>query len=113
MKNSRYYQTLICMVGISLLFSSSLYGNEMNNIDPETSLENHINNTENHVVEVSGIVLDAATKKPLAGVRVQPYNNRRFSALTNENGEFTIKVPDYTTSQIGRASCRERVLRLV
>ena len=70
----------------------------MNNIDPETSLENHINNTENHVVEVSGIVLDAATKKPLAGVRVQPYNNRRFSALTNENGEFTIKVPDYTTS---------------
>ncbi len=48
--------------------------------------------------EVSGVVYDAATKKPLAGVRVQALNNKLYTALTDDNGEYTIKVPDFVTS---------------
>ncbi len=42
---------------------------------------------------VSGVVYDGATKKPLAGVKVQALNNRFYSAITEDDGSYTIKVP--------------------
>nr|WP_294873596.1 SusC/RagA family TonB-linked outer membrane protein [Prevotella sp.] len=50
------------------------------------------------MIEVSGTVLDAATGKPLSGVQVQALGNERYAAMTNEQGTFTIKVPNFTTS---------------
>lgn len=41
----------------------------------------------------TGVVLDAATKKPLAGINISIFE---FSAaITDDKGAFTIKVPDY------------------
>ncbi len=48
--------------------------------------------------EISGFVYDAATKAPLAGVRIQALNNRFYTALTDETGAYTIKVPEFVTS---------------
>ena len=48
--------------------------------------------------QISGRVFDAATKAPLAGVRVQALNNRYYTALTDDNGAYTIKVPEFVTS---------------
>lgn len=48
--------------------------------------------------DVSGQVFDAATKKPLAGIRVQALNNRLYTAITNEEGKYTISVPVFVTS---------------
>ncbi len=48
--------------------------------------------------EVSGCVRDAATNNPIAGVRVQALNNRLYTAITDEKGLYTIKVPDFVTS---------------
>ena len=48
--------------------------------------------------EVKGVVIDAATKAPLAGVQVQTLNDNRFTAMTNAQGEFTISVPTFATS---------------
>lgn len=48
--------------------------------------------------EVSGFVCDAATGAPLAGVTVQALDNRLYTALTDDNGAYTIKVPDFVTS---------------
>lgn len=50
------------------------------------------------MMEVSGLVVDAATNKPLAGVQVQTLGDNRFAAMTNEDGTFTIKVPTFATS---------------
>ena len=47
---------------------------------------------------ITGKVTDAATRAPLAGVRVQSYGNDRYTAMTGEDGTYTIKVPDYVTS---------------
>ena len=47
---------------------------------------------------VTGRVLDAGTGQPLAGVYVEAYGNSRYSAMTDENGEYQVSVPDYTTS---------------
>jgi len=48
--------------------------------------------------EVSGNVYDAATKQPLAGVRVQALGNTRYTAMTDGDGAYTIKVPVFTTT---------------
>lgn len=54
--------------------------------------------TKYEMRKVSGHVYDAATKAPLAGVRVQALNNRYYTALTDDNGAYTIEVPEYVTS---------------
>ena len=52
----------------------------------------------NPTVNVQGIVVDDATKLPLAGVRVQALGDKRYVAMTDDEGKFTIKVPTFTTS---------------
>ena len=50
--------------------------------------------------EVTGKVVDAVTGEPLTGARVQSYNNTYYSAMADEDGTFTIKVPDFVTSLV-------------
>ena len=47
---------------------------------------------------VTGQVVDAATQKPLVGVIVAAYDNDKYSAMTDEEGRYTLKVPDYVSS---------------
>ena len=48
--------------------------------------------------EICGRVFDAATHKPASGVQVKVYNELYYSAMTDEDGQYFIKVPDYATS---------------
>ena len=47
---------------------------------------------------ISGYVYDAATKEPMDGARVQAYNNRRYSVMTDEKGMYTMQVPVFVQS---------------
>lgn len=47
---------------------------------------------------VSGKVIDAATGEGLGGVRVQALNNKYYTAMTDEDGSYTISVPKFVTS---------------
>ena len=49
-------------------------------------------------VEVKGQCVDAATKKPLAGVMIQALNDKNYTAMTEEDGTFVIKVPTFATA---------------
>ena len=48
--------------------------------------------------EVTGVVYDAATRKPLSGVRVQALNNCYYTAMTDEQGAYKISVPEHVTA---------------
>lgn len=48
--------------------------------------------------EVSGHVYDAATKEPMGGVRIQALGERRYTAMTDGKGAYTVKVPSYVTA---------------
>jgi TonB-linked SusC/RagA family outer membrane protein len=48
--------------------------------------------------EISGVVTDAATGSPMAGVYVKAYNLEKYSAMTDAQGAYLIRVPDYVTS---------------
>lgn len=47
---------------------------------------------------VGGTVTDAATGRPLAGVIVEAYGNHKYTSMTDEAGNFQLKVPDYVNS---------------
>ena len=49
-------------------------------------------------MEVKGSCVDAVTKKPLAGMMIQALGDANYTAMTDENGEFTIKVPTFATA---------------
>lgn len=53
---------------------------------------------QDHFKTVKGQVVDAATQKPLAGVIVAAYGNDKYSAMTDEQGRYTLNVPDYVSS---------------
>ncbi|MBP3774049.1 MAG: SusC/RagA family TonB-linked outer membrane protein [Bacteroidaceae bacterium] len=48
--------------------------------------------------EVSGRILDAATKNPISGVRVQALADARYSTMTEEDGRYKLSVPVFTTA---------------
>ena len=45
-----------------------------------------------------GVVTDQATGVPLVGVQLKSLGNDRYTAMTEEDGTFVIKVPTFTTS---------------
>ena len=49
-------------------------------------------------MEVKGVCIDAATKAPLAGIMVKALGDDNYTAMTDDNGEFVIKVPTFTTA---------------
>ena len=49
------------------------------------------------MVTVSGVAYDAATRTPLAGVRVVAHGNSKDSVMTNETGSYTLNVPEFVT----------------
>ena len=52
----------------------------------------------NPTINVQGVVIDDATKSPVAGVRLQVLNDNRYAAMTDAEGKFTIKVPTFATA---------------
>lgn len=48
--------------------------------------------------DIKGRVTDAATGEPLVGVQIQAYGYNRYSAMTNDKGEYTLYVPDFVSS---------------
>lgn len=50
------------------------------------------------LVEVKGIILDEITKAPLGGIQVKALANKRYTAMSDDDGTFTIKVPKFITA---------------
>ena len=48
--------------------------------------------------EIVGEVIDAVTKEPIAGVRVEALGNNRYTAMTKADGSFSIKLPKHVVS---------------
>lgn len=50
------------------------------------------------LMTVKGKVLDEATKTPLGGIQLQMLGNNNYTAMSDDDGTFTIKVPVFATS---------------
>ena len=49
-------------------------------------------------MEVKGVCIDAVSKAPLGGIMIKMLNNANYTAMTDEKGEFVIKVPTFATA---------------
>ena len=49
-------------------------------------------------MEVKGTCVDAVTKKPLAGIMIQALGDANYTAMSEEDGTFIIKVPTFATA---------------
>lgn len=84
MKHFRFAAVLtLCLVGLAGNATLCAQDKETNN---------------EQLTEISGTVVDAIDHAPIPGVRVEGYGNNRYTAMTSEDGKFTIKVPDNVTS---------------
>ena len=53
---------------------------------------------QDNLKTISGSVTDAATGKPLAGVIVGAYGDNHYTSMTDDDGTYTLKVPEWVTS---------------
>ena len=91
MKNTKRYvqQLLGCiMIGGMLMNAPVVYA-----ITPDNAKEEQAAT----MINVSGTIYDAATLAPLAGVRVVAHGNKKYAAMTNEEGAYSFNVPGYVT----------------
>ena len=49
-------------------------------------------------VTIKGLVTELSTGTPLAGIQLRSLGNTRYTAMTEEDGTFAIKVPTFTTA---------------
>ncbi len=47
---------------------------------------------------IKGLVMDEASKSPLAGIQVRMLGNNRYTAMSDDDGTFVIKVPVFATA---------------
>ena len=84
-----YLHTLLCgiVAGGMLLGTPAVYA---------AMPEDNTQQTEK-MTTVNGIVFDAATRTPLAGVRVAAHGNSKYSVMTDETGTYSLEVPEFVT----------------
>ena len=94
---------LFCTVAFGLCASPVLAQNDDDDEEEtETAIKQPTRKTTNLVkyptVTINGIVTEQGTGKPLSGIQLQALGYVRYTAMTGEDGKFSIKVPDFATS---------------
>ena len=87
----------IALMGATVTFAQD----DVDDTDSETVINVPKRKTavdKNPTITVQGYVYDVATKKPVAGVRLQTLNDNRYAAMTDAEGKFSIKVPTFATA---------------
>ena len=77
------------------LFMLSM-GTTMVHAQTETGDEKQLR--QDDLEEISGTIIDAVTKAPIPGVRVEALDNKRYTAMTKADGNFSIKIPKHVVS---------------
>ena len=95
---------LVCTLAFGFCTLPSMAQSE-NDDDEEEAVETGIKQPtrkatqDNYpTITLHGVVSDLATNKPLSGIQLQALGYVRYTAMTEEDGTFTIKVPAFATA---------------
>ena len=91
---------------VCLLISATTFAQDYDSDDDEskkTSVKKTVKVPSYPLTEVKGVCLDAATKAPLSGIMIKALGYDNYTAMSDEQGCFTIKVPTYATSLYAHA----------
>ena len=87
----KHLQTLLAAFVLIFVFP---VGTIMAQVDES----NEVKAQQEELEEIVGEVVDAVSKEPIAGVRVEALDNKRFTAMTKADGTFSIKLPKHIVS---------------
>ena len=93
--------SLYCLSMFLVLPGIAFAQDDMSMDEADTVAVRHIRKTakkDEAVREISGKVVSPQDHQPLAGVLVQSIVGDGYSTLTDENGDFTMKVPLYCSA---------------
>ena len=92
---------LFCTMAFSLCASPVLAQNDDDEEETETTIKKPVRKTTQvnyPTVTISGVVTEQGTGKPLSGIQLQALGYARYTAMSGEDGTFSIKLPDFATS---------------
>lgn len=88
----------IIILSLALACTFSVYAQDADSEAPAKKEKTVKKHKQYPTIEIQGKVVDAATGEPLAGAKIQAYNNTYYSAMAGEDGTFKIQVPEFVTS---------------
>ncbi len=92
---------MACCIGVLPIAAQNEDGEEEVVEEVETTIKQPVRKVVKEkypLVTLKGIVTDKATGKPLSGIQLQALGHVRYTSMTDEEGLFTIRVPEFTTS---------------
>ena len=97
----RYHHYFLALLSVALIATPALAQDDNEDEDQvvtTTKKKAPVKLPTYPMKEVRGYVFDAVTKAPLAGILVKTLNNVNYTAMSEEDGSFVIKVPTFSTS---------------
>lgn len=88
---SKHLQTLLAVFVLLLVFP-------IGTVMAQSKESDVVEDQQEMLDEIVGVIIDAASKEPLAGVRVEALNNNRYTAMTKADGTFSLKLPKHVVS---------------
>ena len=92
---------LLCAMASGLMTLPVMAQDDLDDEEVETTIKKPVKKIQQDnypTVVVRGVVTDLATGKPLAGVQLQALGYIRYTAMTEEDGSFEIKIPAFSTA---------------
>ena len=88
---SKHLQTLLAVFVLLFVFP-------LGTVMAQSKESDVVENQQEKLDEIVGEIIDAVSKEPLAGVRVEALGNNRYTAMTKADGTFSIKLPKHVVS---------------
>ena len=88
---SKHLQTLLAVFVLLFVFP-------LGTVMAQSKESDVVENQQEKLDEIVGEIIDAVSKEPLAGVRVEALGNNRYTAMTKADGSFSLKLPKHVVS---------------
>ena len=101
MQNSSL-RIVVCTLALGLSTATFAQTDDEEEEEVETSIKqpdrSKLKQASYPTITLKGTVTDMATKQPLAGIQLRALGYDRYTAMTDEDGSFAIKVPTFVTA---------------
>ena len=91
-------RTSLCLMAFAAFGITTAYAQEAQETEGTAKVKIKKQAKKYATRTVTGKVIDASTKAPMGGVRVQALGMERYSTLTEEDGTYVVEIPTFINS---------------
>ena len=96
--NRHYILSFALLGALVTAVPASAQVDEMDVLETTTVKKAPVKKPVYPMMEVKGTCIDAVTKAPLGGILIKTLNDANYTAMSDDDGTFTIKVPTFATA---------------